>query len=80
MSIKYLLLITLAGCGQINVKGGTTNKVEGVTRHEIVLTIDQKLCEGQPDITVCLANLNTLLQDFLKTLQDAKEQTNVQVP
>lgn len=73
--MRYLLLALLAGCGQFTVKGGTTNRVEttGKTTVEIVLTIDQKLCDGQPDVTVCLANLNTLLQDFLKTLQDAKE-------
>lgn len=71
--MRILLLILIVSCGQINVKGGTTNRVEGTTRHEIILTIDKSLCNGQPDINVCLANLNTLLQDFLKTLQDAKE-------
>jgi hypothetical protein len=70
---KLMLLILLTSCGRVNVSGGITNRVEGETRHEIVLTIDQKLCEGQQDVTVCLEKLNTLLQDFLKNLQQTKD-------
>ena len=70
--IRYLPLVLVTACG-VRVSGGTTNRVEGTTKHEIVLTIDQKLCEGQQDVTVCLEKLNTLLQDFLKNLQQTKE-------
>ena len=72
---RMAVILCLAGCGQINVKGGTTNKVEttGTTRHEIVLTIDPKLCEGQVDVPDCIDRLTKMLQEFLETLNKTKE-------
>ena len=70
---KWLILLGMVSCGQINVKGGTTNKVDGTTRHEIVLMIDPKLCEYQENQAECLGDLTALLQEFLKTLQQTKE-------
>jgi hypothetical protein len=73
---KWLILLGLVSCGQINVKGGTTNKVDGTTRHEIVLMIDPKLCDGQEDVPTCLNKLTEMLGKFLETLDKTKELNN----
>jgi hypothetical protein len=69
------ILVLLTGCGQVNVKGGTKNEVvtTGKTTVEIVLKVDPSLCNGQENQAECLSNLTTLLQEFLKTLQQTKE-------
>jgi hypothetical protein len=66
----------LVGCGRINVSGGTNNKVEttGTTRHEIVLVIDPKLCEGQENVQECLTSLTTMLQQLLNTMKEIKNE------
>jgi hypothetical protein len=74
--IRYLTLILVTACGQINVKGGTTNKVEGTTRHEIVLSIDPKMCEGQENVPECIERLTAMLEKFLETLDKTKELNN----
>jgi hypothetical protein len=77
--MKQILMLTmLVSCGRINLNGGTTNKIEttGTTRHEIVLVIDPKLCEGQENVQECLTGLTTMLQQLLNTIKEVKDEEN----
>lgn len=73
---KWLILLAVVSCGKLDVRGGTANKVEGTTRHEIVLMIDPKLCDGQEDVPTCLGRLTEMLGKFLETLDKTKELQN----
>jgi hypothetical protein len=41
----------IAGCGKLDVRGGTNNKVEGETIHRVILEIDPKMCKQEDGST-----------------------------
>ena len=70
---KWLILLVIAGCGRMNVKGGTTNKVEGETIHRVILEIDPKMCKQEDGSTdnECLTAFLEMVSDIITQGKEA---------